>query len=193
MAEVTAPYIIQQGRVFARKNEKIYEVSDASYNISQLSGLLSFIVGTTAPFDGIVDEQGTFWQLSEHSVTYASTYVTLNLTEIFEARNLIQTPAMVTATVGGSSKTLLRDRSSDSAHGIAWKDGSTTIWTDRVVAGGGSPFWTDSGLSVSGGTITTYLMPNTTGYPGGWKALFSVVPAQIAFSVVSSGTYGENH
>lgn len=191
MSVISTYYIVQNGRVLSRKCEKSYEIADAIYNITSVDAHLSCVVNTTAPFDGILDEAGTFWQLPDYSVVYDSASVVLNLAELYEAKNMVITPAVVQVTIDGSVKSLTRDRASDSAHGVAWKDETITIWTDRLVPDG-TTFWTDSGLSVIGGTVTMYVPPTVQNYPGGWKALFSITPAQLAFSIVATGIYGEN-
>lgn len=195
MDTVKTPYIIQQGRVLARKPEKDYETTGASeaITIASVNANLTCALNTTAPFVGVVDGNGILWQLPNRCVQYGESSVTLNLSEIYETKRMISVPATTTiALQGGGSMTFSRYKESDSARGFAWRNGAAAIFTDTLVPVAGTTFYTDPQMSVSGGTTTAYATPTASAYPGGWKALFSVVPKQIAYEVIKTGTYGEN-
>ena len=195
MDNVKTPYIIQQGRVLARRPEKDYETTGASdsITITSVAANLTCSLNTTAPFIGVVDGSGILWQLPNRCVQYDVSSVTLNLSEIYETKRMISVPAKITIGLqGGGTMQFSRYKESDSARGFAWRNGTAAIFTDTLVPVAGTTFYTDPQMSISGGTTTAYATPTASAYPGGWKALFSVVPKQIAYEVIKTGTYGEN-
>lgn len=194
MDTVKTPYIIQQGRVLARRPEKDYETTGASeaITIASVNANLTCTLDTTAPFVGVVDSNGILWQLPNRCVQYGESSVTLNLSEIYETKRMISVPAETTIDIQGGTMSFSRYKESDSARGFAWRYGAAAIFTDTLVPVAGTTFYTDPQMSVSGGTTTAYQTPTASPYPGGWKALFSVVPKQIAYEVIKTGTYGEN-
>ena len=193
MDTVKTPYIIQQGRVLARRPEKDYEITGASeaITIASVNANITCTLNTTAPFIGVVDGNGILWQLPNRCVQYGGSNVTLNLSEIYETKRMISVPAETTIDIQGGTMSFFRYKESDSARGFAWRNGTAAIFTDTLVPVAGTTFYTDPQMSVSGGTTTAYQTPTASAYPGGWKALFSVVPKQIAYEVIKTGTYGE--
>ena len=183
------PYIVQSGRNFSRKNEVSFVTAQARVAItsSMVSATLVAQLPYTMPFDGVVDEQGTFWQLKDRDVVYGANNVKINLYSIYEIRNMINTQS--TITVGGSAYSRFPDM--DSTRGYAWRNNNTVVYTKNQVGSAGITYYTDTQLVSSGGTATASTNPSvTSAYTGGWQVAFSVMPNQIAYTVVSSGTYG---
>lgn len=181
------PYIVQSGRNFSRKNEVSFVTAQARAAItsSMVSSTLVATVPYTMPFDGIIDEQGTFWQLKDRDVVYGATNVKINLYSIYETRNMINTQP--TITVGGSAYS--RDPDTDSTRGYAWRNNNKVVYTKHQVGSAGIAYYSDAKLVSSGGTATASTNPSvTSAYAGGWQVTFSVMPNQLAYTVVSSGT-----
>ena len=186
---MSTPYIVQSGRNFSRKHEVSFVTGQGRIALtsSMVSATLVATVPYAMPFDGVVDEQGTFWQLKDRDVVYGANNVKINLYSIYEIRNMISTQP--TITVGGFTYSRFPDM--DSTRGYAWRNSNTVVYTKNQVGSAGITYYTDTQLVSSGGTATASTNPSvTSAYTGGWQVAFSVMPNQIAYTVVSSGTYG---
>lgn len=191
---MTNPFITQVGTVYSRKVESTFETGQARVDItsSMVGGDLVATIANTAPFDAVLDEQGTYWQLRDRDVVYGENNVKVYLGSIYEIRNMISDPATITIGSGGDSVTLQRFPESDPLRGFAWRYGNAVVYTKTPVASSSIVWYTDQNLVSSGGTATSFTNPTvTSAYAGGWQAVFSVVPQQITYSVVASGTYSE--
>jgi len=192
------PFITQNGVVFARRPDSSFVEGNGRKAIS--AGMLSsdpaVTFQTTAPFDAILDEEGTYWRLRDRDVVYGENNVKVSLYSICEIRNMITTQATVTVNVinNGSSGTMQfsRYRESDPIRGLAWRNGNAIIFTATPFVSAGTPCYTDANLTINGGTLASVAYPElTSSYtPTAWEGVFSEVPAAISYSVVSSGTYG---
>ena len=190
---MTTPFITQNGTVFSRKGETAFVTGAARIDITRdmVGADLVATMPTDAPFDAVLDEQGTYWQLRDRDVVYGADNVKICLYSIYEIRNMIQTQATITISDSSNSMVLSRFRESDPIRGFAWRNGNFAVYTKTPVASNGMAWYTDAGMTISGGTTTAFTNPTvTSAYAGGWKGVFSVVPNQLSYSVVSSGTYG---
>ena len=190
---MATPFITQNGTVFSRKGEAPFVTGPARIDLTNamVGADLVATIPTTAPFDAILDEQGTYWRLRDRDVVYGANNVKVVLYSIYQIRNMITANATITISDANSSMTLTRYRESDPIRGFAWRNGNAAVYTKTPVASSGMVWYTDPLLTISGGTTTAFTNPTvTSAYNGGWQAVFSVVPQQLAYSVVSSGTYG---
>lgn len=192
------PFITQNGVVFARRPDSSFAPGNGRKAISDgmVTDDLVVTFQTTAPFDAIMDEQGTFWRLRDRDVVYGENNVKVSLYSICEIRNMIATQATVTVNVVTDgvtgTMTFSRFRESDPIRGLAWRNGNAAIYTKTPFVSSGTPCYTDPNLTINGGTLSAVGNPvMTNAYdPTAWQGVFSEVPAAVAYSVVSSGTYG---
>lgn len=187
-------HIIQNGRTFERQNGLSFEAGSSRVGIPSVAGNLTCTLAYTAPFDGVIDETGEYWQLGDHYVKYGLSNITLNLYEVFDKRNLIKTPSKISANTGSGSKDYSRYPESDSDRGFAWRNGNEVIFTAAPLAATGIPWYTDPTLkAASPGNTTGSTNPELkTGYSyssNSWQAVFSLVPHSLTYTVVKTGTY----
>ena len=189
-------FVTQNGRIFARKGAITFETGNARINIPSIAANLTCTLANTAPFDGVIDETGAYWQLDDRHVVYGQSSVTLNLYDILDKRGLIKTPSSITIGTGANSKTLSRYPESDSHRGFAWRVDNYVVFTTTPVAATGIDWYGDPLLTDKANAGTTgFTNPVlATGYSytaNSWQAAFSVVPQTISFTVVETGTYTE--
>ena len=191
------PFITQNGVVFARKTDSSFTSGTGRREIDEdmVTSDLVATLDTTAPFDAILDEQGTYWRLRDRDVVYGADNVKVNLYTIYEIRDMItrQATIQVQYNDGGntSSMTLSRFRESDPIRGFAWRNGNAAVYTKTPIASEGLEWYSDPKCEILGGSAISASYPNVTSeYHGGWQAVFNDAPAGFTYSFVSSGTYG---
>jgi hypothetical protein len=186
------PFITQNGTVFSRNPDQAFVTGAARIEITpdMVGANLVATMVTSAPFDAVLDEQGTYWQLRDRDVVYGEHNVQINLYSIYEIRNMISAQATIQISDSTSSMTLTRYRESDPIRGFAWRNGNAAVYTKTPVAATGIAWYTDPQMTSSGGLTTSHSNPSvTSAYQGGWMGVFSVVPKQLSYTPVSSGTY----
>ena len=192
------PFITQNGTVYARRPDSSFTPGDGRKAITEdmVTSALVVTFPTTAPFEAILDEQGTYWRLRDRDVVYGADNVKVSLYSICEIRNMIATQATVTVNVVSNgtqgTMTFSRYRESDPIRGLAWRNGNAAIYTKTPFVSAGTPCYTDPNLTINGGTIAAVGNPVTSNTydPTSWKGVFSEVPAALTFTSVGGGTYG---
>ena len=148
---------------------------------------------TDSPCVAIMDNTGIQWDLDSKRVWYKDGWVTIDLIDIFVAKNMINTESTIDVGLGGIHKIYTRNRAGDTASGYCWKNAALTpdkyyTRTENPVADedyayetGKIPSLEEDSDDYAKTLITATTPVNVDPIIGNWEALFAV-------SVVSGGT-----
>ena len=149
---------------------------------------------TTNPCVAIVDNDGIQWDLNSKRVWYSDTSVTVDITDILNAKGMITTPARFTTLSG----TYERYRAYDTESGYSWRlidiaQGASNVppflytKTESPTAGTAAYYAdTTTGDYI---TIQTVTQAVATPLPGSWDAVFTVSTVQSSGSTITGIVY----
>ena len=144
---------------------------------------------TDSPCVAIMDNDGVQWDLDSKRVWYKDGWVTIDLVDILNSKNMINAESTITV---GSNKVYTRYRAGDTASGYCWMNASLSpkklytrteypvVNTDYAYETGKIPTPEEEG-NIAKQLVKGWTAVDVDPIEGIWEALFAI-------SVVSGGT-----
>lgn len=165
-----------------------------SFKQADVSPTQTVTFATTNPCVAVVDNDNIQWDLNSKRVWYTDTHVTIDITDILNAKGMITAQAQFTTLSG----TYVRYRANDTESGYSWRlisieQGATNVqpylYTQTESPAAGTPAYYSDTTTGAYDTIQTVTNATAAAIEGEWDAVFTVSNVSGSGSTISGIVY----
>ena len=165
-----------------------------SFIQDDVSDIQTVTFATTNPCIAVIDNDGIQWDLNSKRVWYTETSVTIDITDILNAKGMITVPAYFT-TLSGRYE---REPAFDTQSGYSWKlkqavSGATNVppylFTKVESPSSGDPAYLSGAATGTYDTIQNAYKATASAIEGSWDAIFTVSTVEPSGSTITGITY----